>query len=66
MIPHGACAAGVGTASWSGSGQAQVWTREALNVNVVGSGDIGYYGDPQLTTSVLGSGSVKRLGAAPQ
>ena len=49
-----------------GSGQATVWVRQTLNVSVAGSGDIGYYGDPQVTKNVMGSGSVKRLGGAPQ
>jgi hypothetical protein len=32
---------------------------------VAGSGDIRYYGDPTVERSVVGSGSVCRLGAAP-
>jgi hypothetical protein len=34
-------------------------------VSVAGSGDIRYYGDPAVDRSVVGSGSVRRLGAAP-
>jgi hypothetical protein len=33
---------------------------------VAGSGDIAYYGDPQVTKSVMGSGSIKRLGGSPR
>jgi hypothetical protein len=33
---------------------------------VAGSGDVNYYGDPQVTRSVVGSGNVKRLGASPR
>jgi hypothetical protein len=33
---------------------------------VAGSGDINYYGDPQISKSVMGSGTIKRLGGAPQ
>lgn len=36
-----------------------------LAVSVAGSGDIRYYGDPLAERSVLGSGKVRRLGAAP-
>jgi hypothetical protein len=42
-----------------------LWTREALSVRVAGSGDIRYYGDPTLEKTIVGSGSVKRLGGAP-
>lgn len=32
---------------------------------IAGSGDIRYYGDPLVERSLLGSGNVRRLGAAP-
>lgn len=49
----------------AGSGDATVWARDSLTVNAAGSGDVAYYGDPVLVQSVLGSGTVRRLGAAP-
>ena len=39
--------------------------KQSLSVSVAGSGDVSYYGEPQLTKSVMGSGSVKRLAGAP-
>jgi len=32
---------------------------------VVGSGDVRFYGDPQVKRSIMGSGSVRRLAATP-
>jgi hypothetical protein len=43
-----------------------VWAKQSLHLSVAGSGDVAYYGDPQLSKSISGSGSVKRLGGAPQ
>jgi len=34
-------------------------------VSVVGSGDVRFYGDPEVKRSILGAGNVRRLGAAP-
>jgi hypothetical protein len=31
----------------------------------MGSGDIEYYGEPQLSKRILGSGNIKHRGAAP-
>jgi hypothetical protein len=42
-----------------------VWAKKTLNVSVAGSGDINYYGDPQISKSIMGSGSIKRQGSAP-
>ena len=51
--------------SVAGSGDVTLWTRDSLTASVAGSGDIRYYGDPKVrSTSVMGSGSVKRIGAA--
>ena len=52
--------------SVSGSGQAVLTARQSINANVTGSGDVGYYGDAQLTKAIAGSGTVKRLGGAAQ
>jgi hypothetical protein len=35
-------------------------------MTVAGSGDVNYYGDPHISRSVVGSGNVRRLGAAPR
>jgi len=40
--------------------------RTKLDVTIVGAGAVSYWGDPQLKRTVLGSGSIKRLGALPQ
>lgn len=42
----------------SGSGKASVRADEALDVNVVGSGAVAYYGHPQVTKTISGSGHV--------
>jgi hypothetical protein len=49
----------------AGSGGATVWAAKTLTVTVAGSGDVNYYGDPAVSQSMLGSGQVRRLGAAP-
>lgn len=51
--------------SLAGSGGAKLWVRNSLNLSVAGSGDVEYYGDPKVSTSVMGSGSARRIGAAP-
>jgi hypothetical protein len=35
-------------------------------VSVAGSGDVSYYGDPQISKSIMGSGSIRRLSGPPQ
>jgi Putative auto-transporter adhesin, head GIN domain len=42
----------------SGSGTADVWVRDELDVTVSGSGTVSYFGSPRLEESVTGSGSV--------
>jgi hypothetical protein len=42
-----------------------IWAREQLSVSVVGSGDVRFYGDPEVKRTVMGSGTVRRLGATP-
>jgi hypothetical protein len=42
-----------------------VWARQALKARVADSGDIRYLGDPAITKSIAGSGSVRRAGVAP-
>ena len=51
--------------SIAGSGAATLWARDKLSARIAGSGDLRYYGDPALRTSIVGSGSVKRVGATP-
>jgi hypothetical protein len=36
-----------------------------MKLSIAGSGDVKYWGDAQVTQSVAGSGSIKRLGTAP-
>ena len=62
----GKCARAAVDISIAGSGDTLIKSVSgSLDVNVAGSGDVRYYGDPAIDKSVLGSGSVKRLGAAP-
>ena len=52
--------------SIAGSGDVVLWARSSLTASIVGSGDVRYYGDPALRkTSVIGSGSFRRMGASP-
>src|SRR5471030_258052 len=53
------------TVSIGGSGQATVNALQTLHVSVAGSGDVGYYGNPQVAKTVMGSGAVKHLDGAP-
>jgi hypothetical protein len=53
-------------AAVAGSGSATVSARTSLNAAVSGSGDLRYFGDPQVRkTAVRGSGSLRRMGANP-
>ncbi len=46
----------------SGSGQSTINAKDELNVNISGSGDVHYTGDPQkLKTSITGSGNVTKI-----
>lgn len=49
-----------GTVSVSGSGGAVVVVIDDLDVNVSGSGSVEYIGDPNISTSISGSGDVSR------
>jgi carbon monoxide dehydrogenase subunit G len=51
------------TITVSGSGNGTVWATGELDVHISGSGDIGYYGDPQVAFNQSGSGSIHGLGA---
>jgi hypothetical protein len=45
-----------------GSGDAEVWAEDTLSISIMGSGDVAYRGEePELRTTVLGSGDVNRL-----
>ncbi len=46
----------------AGSGDVQVWADESLDVDIIGSGDVVYRGDPgDIDTNTMGSGSVERM-----
>lgn len=47
----------------AGSGNAQVAVREDLLAQIVGSGEIGYLGDPVTRQEISGAGRVSRLGS---
>jgi hypothetical protein len=52
--------------SIAGSGDAKVWATQSITVSVAGSGDVGYFGNPpNVKKSIVGSGNVESLGAAP-
>lgn len=53
-------------ANIAGSGDATLNVRDALDVAIVGSGNVNYYGDPKLKRSVMGSGAATRMGASMQ
>lgn len=48
-------------ATISGSGDISVSVKSALNVIILGSGEVYYLGEPQLKTHITGSGSVNKL-----
>ena len=50
----------------AGSGDAKLAVRSKLDVTIAGVGAIGYYGDPQVSRTIVGSGSIRRLGGLPQ
>jgi hypothetical protein len=47
----------------SGAGSATVWATETLDAELNGVGSIRYYGEPEVTESVSGLGTVVSLGA---
>ncbi len=46
----------------TGFGNATVWATDTLDINITGSGDVGYYGSPRVTQSMTGFGKVNSLG----
>ena len=50
----------IGTVRVSGSGTAVVNVTDDLDVDVSGSGDVQYIGDPTITESISGSGDISR------
>lgn len=46
----------------SGSAEVTVWVRDELNARVNGSGNIRYYGQPEIDQSGSGSGTITSLG----
>lgn len=52
--------AAIGTADVSGSGHAIVNVSNKLDVDVSGSGTVEYIGDPDLSSSISGSGDIRR------
>jgi len=44
-----------------GSGDADVFADEKLDVHVAGSGDVTYKGNAQVSSSIAGSGRVKKV-----
>lgn len=45
----------------SGSADASVYVRRALDIRVSGSGDVRYRGEPRVTQSIDGAGSIERI-----
>jgi len=51
-----------GIVSTQTSGNATVWTDDELQITIDGSGDVSYYGKPNLKQSIKGTGQVNNLG----
>jgi len=50
------------TVSITGSGSSTINSKEQLNVNITGSGDVHYIGEPaKLKTNITGSGNVSKI-----
>ena len=47
--------------SVNGSGDCDVFVKKLLEIKVNGSGDVEYKGSPEISTSIIGSGSVKSI-----
>lgn len=45
----------------NGSGTCKVWTKEYLNIRVLGSGRVYFYGEPEVNMHINGSGKVIQL-----
>ncbi len=50
------------TITLSGAGSATIWVHESLDVQITGVGSVGYFGDPRITKSVSGLGSLMDKG----
>jgi hypothetical protein len=50
----------------AGSGDTTVWASKALDVSLVGSGSVNFYGNPQISRRMIGSGDVRRAEGAPR
>jgi hypothetical protein len=50
----------------SGAGHAKVWAMGELDVNISGTGDVDYYGTPQIKKQIEGVGSLHSLGDKPR
>jgi len=48
--------------TYNGAGKSTVWALDDLTVAIIGAGSVEYYGDPHVTQSINGLGSVKPLG----
>lgn len=46
------------TLNMNGSGSAQVWSVEKLDVTINGTGNVMYYGEPTMSTSISGGGQL--------
>jgi hypothetical protein len=45
-----------------GTGNVTVWATEFLQVVIAGSGEVGYYGSPEVTQTILGLGGISGMG----
>ena len=45
----------------TGSGDIKTYPKEELSIDISGSGDILYRGDPTVTQKVSGRGKIKRI-----
>ena len=43
-----------------GSGDGEIWAQTQLDITIKGSGDLIYYGNPNVTRSVAGAGSIEQ------
>lgn len=49
----------------TGAGEATLWVKQQLDVDLAGVGSVRYYGNPQVNPDISGAGSVKPLGITP-
>nr|HPL82330.1 DUF2807 domain-containing protein [Anaerolineaceae bacterium] len=45
-----------------GAGNAEVWAKNTLNMNLEGAYSLDYWGDPQITQKITGVGTIKAHG----